>query len=65
MSLWSSDYYKMKTIKAQKTQEETLTFLLNHLKECRQQACSQNTSVTRDICTEYELSVVGETLDKA
>ena len=26
MSLWHADYFKLKPIKAQKTQEETLTF---------------------------------------
>ena len=32
MSLWNAGYFKQKTIKAQKTQEETLTFPLSCLK---------------------------------
>ena len=32
MSLWNAGYFKLKTIKAQKTQEETLTFPLSCLK---------------------------------
>lgn len=32
-SLWYENYFMLKTVKAQKTQEETLTFPFNGLKE--------------------------------
>ena len=34
-SLWYEKYFMLKTVKAQKTQEETLTFPFNGLKEFR------------------------------
>ena len=56
MSLWDADYFKMKTIKAQKTWEETdLPF--NRLKKLDRGPVS---GITRDIGKEYGLRVVGE-----
>ena len=54
MSLSNADYFKLKTMEAQKIQEETLIFCLR-LKECRYRTYSLNRSITRGNCKEWGL----------
>lgn len=59
MCLQHTDYFKWKTIKDQKTQEET-SFSINCTKNL-DSPYYRNRAITRDICEEYGLGVVGET----
>lgn len=53
--IWHVDYFKMKIIMAQKTQEETLIFLLTDLRIEIEFLGYRNRVTTRDICKEYWL----------
>ena len=61
MSLCHMNYFKLKTIKAQKSQEET-DLALNHLKEFSQRAHTWNRAITKDVIREYRPGLVGDTL---
>ena len=61
MSLCHINYFKLKTVKAQKSQEET-DLVLNHLKEFRKRAHTWNRAITKDVIREYRPSLVGDTL---
>ena len=65
MSLWNLDYFMLKKVKVQTSQEETLTFPPNCLKECRQRTSSRKEAITMDNHCKNQVKQTGRNLEKS